>query len=194
MIIKTILLLHILGVLGLFAAMAVQFFCYSALRRAENTIQARGIFAILCKLPAMFGTSSALIFLSGLYLSYMRYAHHETIGWVVVAVITFIATGGISSHTGKKFSEQLISKLPQDSDQPLPLSEDFKKFARRPKQMRAISCSFFSALGVLILMVFRPDVLASIIVIVISFLIGYFIFGTLRFLVKAHSLPINQRK
>ena len=175
---KVALLVHLLGVFGLISALAIEVVAFSGLRRAKQTNQAKDWINILAKMGPFFGVSSILILLGGFYLTWEFYNRGRDIGWVIVALITFIIIGGNASHQGRRISNELLKAISGAKESLSPaLIKKFSDF----QHLKTIYFQMLMVLGIVVLMVFKPSIVWSIIIILLSALIG---FGAPRLILK----------
>lgn len=175
---KLAIFLHITGVLGLFAAQALEMAGVLMLRRASSVGQIRDAGMILGKLDRLFGSTSALILLSGIYLLIYRINKHESIGWVIVAIVLFVIMAVFGSLTGRRTGEGLKS-LARESEGKM--TDGLQAFARSNPAQASAAAGPFAVLGILALMVFHPSVWVSILVLVVALLIGWLVATRLGF-------------
>jgi len=167
------LFLHIAGVLGLFGALAGETVGTVLLRRADTASQVGDAGSIMSRLPQLFGISGALIFLSGLYLSILRIQHDESIGWVIISLALFIVMAIFGSVSGRKTEAALKSRL-TDSDGRF--TPQLQEIAHRNPARANVVFGPIAVLGITLLMVYKPSVLVSLLVLVVTVLTGLLLF------------------
>lgn len=155
------LFLHIAGVLILFAAMAVEMVGVVLLRRATVPTQVKDAGFILSKLERVFSTSGALIFLSGVYMTVLRVNNHESLGWVVVAIVLFLAMAASGMITGKRTGEAVRAGLSKSAGQMTP---SLQNLVRHSSAQTSVVYGPFAMLGLVALMVYKPSVVVSIVI------------------------------
>lgn len=186
---KLAIFLHITGVLGLIAAQALELAGVFMLRRASSVGQVRDAGMILGKLDRLFGSSSALILLSGVYLLAYRMHKHESIGWVIVAIVLFIIMAVFGSMAGRRTGEGLKS-LARESEGKM--TDGLQAFARSNPAQISAAVGPCALLGILALMVFHPSVWVSIIVLAVALVIGWLVAARLGFYRPAASARMRK--
>ncbi len=169
---KVALVFHIAGALLLFAAVGLQMLVVTLLRFAGSVNQILLAAKVARKLPMVFGLVSALVLLSGLYLTYLDWHYGERIGWIMVALVMFVLTGIYGSVSGHKLGKALVRELSMADAK---ITESLKKLCRSPKRIVDSGISVASVLGILVIMIFQPSVAVSIVILIIA-LAGALIF------------------
>lgn len=167
---KFALFVHIIGAIGLFAALALQISSLAAFRRATSVEQVRGIISGSSKLLALAPVSALLLLISGPYLMYLASQEHYDVGWAGIALATFIivgVTGGISSRRDSRIVQAKID----ESDNKF--TDELRSLLRDVKLLTIPLVSTWILSGVVMLMVFKPDVAISVAIIAAAFAIGF---------------------
>lgn len=165
-----VLVLHILGVLALFGAITLELVGILLLRRADTINQVRDVGTVLRRLGAVFGFSSAIILLSGIYMTIIRIQHHESVAWVIVSLVLFIAMGAVGSMSGEKMGKAMQKVLAEGRGMMTPEVE--RLLHRNPSQVNA-AFGPWAVAGLVFLMVVKPNVLASVLALVVSMAAGF---------------------
>lgn len=164
------LFMHITGVLVLFAAMAMEMVGVVLLRRATATGQVKDAGLILGKLDRVFSGSGALIFLSGVYMTVLRINNHESLGWVMVSIILFLAMAAFGTITGKRTGDAIRAELTKSASQMTPSLHELLKHS--PAQASVVYGPF-AVLALVALMVYQPSVIVSIVIAVAALILAW---------------------
>lgn len=169
---KFALFVHILGVIGLFVGFGLLAAAIVGLRQATTGAAAKAVLATASKVKVISGVSSAFILLSGLYMMGSAASHERPTGWIVVALISFVAMGVLLSNTGDKETKQLQKELLTGG---AGLSDALRRKAREPRAMTPLVYGGWMAFGILTLMVFQPSTAVAAIIMVVALLVAYFV-------------------
>ena len=107
---RPVLFVHVTAVIGVFAALALEWLSSRYLRRAASYEEAREWTRVWSVLPAIGAPSLLIAFGSGVYLASLLGAWE--LGWVTVAVPTLVAVGvagGLTAPARKRVRATLAS-------------------------------------------------------------------------------------
>lgn len=169
---KVALVFHIAGALLLFAAVGLQVLVVILLRFAGTLNQIRLAAKVARKLPIVFGLASALVLLSGLYLTYLDWHYGERTGWIMVALVMFLLAGVYGAVSGHRLARALARELSTADGK---ITNSLHKLCRSPKRIADSGISAASILGILVIMIFQPSVAVSIVILIVA-LAGALIF------------------
>lgn len=155
------ILFHIIGILLLFAGLALQLQILAMLKRAKAKADLAALAKSARRLVPLFGIASAVILLSGIYLSSIHIREGGDWGWLVVAVVVFAAMGIYGASHGRRLEAKLAAAV--DGSGRLPAG------VANPSQL-ALSAAMF--LSLLILMIFQPRLVNSIIIVLLCLAVG----------------------
>lgn len=158
------IVLHLAGIVLLGGAMVTELVAGLLLRRAKSMDQVELVMSVFDRLPKLFGAASAVIFLSGIYLSWLHIHGGGALGWLVVAVLMFVAMGAYSSWAGRRFDDRLRQAVRASRHGFSPALIQLKSGAHMQQTLGMGACMF---LGILILMVFQPTAANSIVTAII---------------------------
>lgn len=163
------LVVHIAGILWLASAITLELLGSLLLRQATDYGGVRSAGSLLKQLPKFFGPSSALILLSGLYLSGVRLDHKQSIGWVVVSLIAFLFMAITGAAGGRKTGLALKAELQRGKGN---MTDGLRQLTRETVGLRQGLTAVCTVVGIVILMVCRPNVRVSIVVMVVAMSLG----------------------
>jgi hypothetical protein len=156
---------HVVGMLGLFLALAAE---WQALRllRDVSASSAPGALALLRILPQLTGIAAGLIIISGLYLA------QEVGVWTQAWVRLSLATMVVMAVVGGVALRPLRRRLGQPRTTALALARDLHQLASAALVQTSLQVRIATGLGVVYLMLAKPDLLASIAVIGVALVAG----------------------
>jgi predicted integral membrane protein DUF2269 len=162
------LFLHIIGALGLFMAIGLEWMSMLGMRRARLTVQVQewaGVHAILGR---VFSISAALILVSGLYL--VHEAWGKGTAWTSLALIVLIllgAAGGAVIVPKLRAIHTAAEAAPAGA-----VPESLRLLILDPILWTTVQVSGTLAIGVVYLMTIRPEMLGSLLTVVVAAVIG----------------------
>ena len=115
---RPVLFLHVTAIIGIFAALAIEWVTVQRLRRATSYEQARDWAQVFNLLPALGAPSAIIALVSGIYLATTLGVWR--LGWVAVALPTLVAaalTGGLTAPSRKRVRVALgerVGGLPRE--------------------------------------------------------------------------------
>jgi hypothetical protein len=153
------LFLHIVGALGLFVALALEWTSMLLLRRATTTEQARERMRIASSVRGVTGASLATLLVSGLYLTATAWGGVAWIGvalgaMVLMALLGAALSGPRMAAIGRALETGSLARLPD------------------PLLWVSIQIRVAVALGIVFLMTFKPDLNGSLVTIVVAAVLG----------------------
>ena len=145
------LFLHIVGALGLFAALGLEWTSLRQLRRATTVAQARAWFDVLGLVRRIGPASLATILLPGFYL--MATAWSWT-GWIVVALAGMGLLAALGALNG------------------VPLAAPVRERLQHPRFVASIQTRVALVLGIVFLMTVKPDLGGALLTIGVAVVLG----------------------
>lgn len=166
---KVALVLHILGAMLLFAAVGLQAVTTILLRTAGSAAQIKTVHRVARWLPPAFGLATLLILASGTFMGYLDWSHQEPIGWIVVALILFVAIAMSGALIGRQVEKGLGQALQSSGDQ---MTKQLKQATHSRLALLQLGAGSCSIIGILIVMIFQPTTVAASIILVIALAVG----------------------
>src|SRR6266581_2811538 len=164
-----VLFVHIIGAIGYFLSIGTWLFILVGLRRAQRVEHVRALIK-LNDLSGPFGAGSAVVLLiAGLYLALTAWS--LLTGWILVALISLIlmvpTTAALIAPRRSAIVKQLAREAPGGE-----LSEALERHLDDP--VLATVCTTVAALllGLVFLMTTKPNLVGSLIVMVVALLLG----------------------
>lgn len=170
MFIKFVLFLHIIGVIGMFAGAALHIATLSGLRRSTTLGQVRDFLNVSTKTQILFPISVPLVLITGLYMMYESAQKNRPLGWMIVALVAFVLVGAITGRAGDNHAKRLQTELDASHGK---LSDELRFDTHDTKALGIQFIGLWTLLGIVALMVFKPDVAMSVIVAAGAVAIGF---------------------
>src|SRR5262249_15812253 len=163
-----IVFVHVISAIGYSAGTLLSLFGLLALRRAHRVEEARSIVGLLTSSGAFFGISLLLTVAAGVYLAATTWGWQ--LGWINVTLASLILVlfplGAVVGMPRSAIAS-LLNELP---DGPLPQSADER--IHDPLFGTAVYVVVALLLGIVFLMTTRPALDGSVIVILVSVVLG----------------------
>jgi hypothetical protein len=155
------LFLHILGALGLAFANGLEFMLVRGLRRGspDQIIVWADVYRVL---PALGGGSLSLILLTGLYMMVVRGAE----AWMLVALAAVVLIGILGASSGIRLRNTVRAAASS------PAATDMQRALRLWMFPASNRLRIALVVGLLSLMVFKPDLIGSIAAIAVAIGLG----------------------
>lgn len=162
-----ILFIHVIGALLLFAALGIEWLTFIRFRNA-NTYEAAGSWLkSFLVIPKLYMISMITILLSGIYMTIVVW---KDAGWIIIAFLAMILLGFMGARlTGKKMESIGKEIINGNGELPFELKEKMKD----PGLWNSIQTRSAVAIGIIYLMTVKTGLVSSIVVIVISIIIGF---------------------
>jgi hypothetical protein len=156
--------LHLVGMVGLFMGYGLEWVASSLLRRSTNAEQVRAWLRIYRLSLPISGVGLLLLILSGVYFASIFEAMKE--GWLLSSLLAAVFAFGI----GFVFILRMLrAVLPEGNT---PLSEDGRASVQDPVILTIIRVRFLLTLGILYLMITKPDLATSLFVLLGAIVVG----------------------
>ncbi|GLV59902.1 hypothetical protein KDH_67260 [Dictyobacter sp. S3.2.2.5] len=162
------LLLHIIGVLGLFIAMSLELIIVARLRGAQTTTQMREWMAISHVIGTVLPISAILILASGLFMALTTWGWNQA--WIDLSLGILVILGILSPVINGPRMKAIQRAMEDAQDGPVPAS--LRKLTIDPVLQAYTLLPAIMALGAVALMVIKPDWLGSTVVMIIALGVG----------------------
>jgi len=164
-----VLFVHIIGAIGYFLSIGTWLFILVGLRRAQRVEHVRALIK-LNDLSGPFGAGSAVVLLiAGLYLALTAWS--LLTGWILVALISLIlmvpTTAALIAPRRSAIVKQLAREAPGGE-----LSEALERHLDDPVLATVCTTVLTLLLGLVFLMTTKPNLVGSLIVMVVALLLG----------------------
>jgi hypothetical protein len=171
------LFLHIVGALGFFVALGLEWTGLRQIRRATNTEQLREWMRIINTTRRVGGPSMLLILITGFYMTAIARVGAAWISVTLGAIVLLIVVGAALSGPRMAALGKALS-----NEQGF-VSHNLQNLANHPLLWVSMQTRLWIALGIIFLMAVKPDLAGSLLAICIAAVVGL-----------ATALPIPRRK
>ncbi len=166
MLYKTSLFLHVVGALLMCAGIAVEWLYLVAMRKAATTENLRETLYNFSRLNRIYPASMILILIPGIYMMAVVWRDAD---WIMIGFLGLVLLGLIGSiFTGKKM--KAIRKEVTGSKQ---ITSELRSLLQSSALLNSLKVRTTIFLGIIYLMTVRPEMVGSIIALVISAVIGF---------------------
>ncbi len=159
------LFLHIVGALGLFAALGLEWTSLRQLRRATTVEQARAWFDVLGLVRRIGPAALAAILLSGFYLMATEWGWTAWIGVALVGMGVLAALGALNGVPLAALGRELTTHQGT-------LAVPVRQRLQNPRFVASIQTRVALVLGIVFLMTVKPDLGGSLLTIGLAVVLG----------------------
>ena len=142
--------LHVVGALGIFAAIGLEWAGLSNLRRATETTQVREWMRLLAAPRTVAGPAALLVLVSGIYMSATRWGPQ---GWILVALGGMVVVAALGATVSGRRVAAIAQALPAE---PGPVSTTLRQRLDEPALTVSLWVRTALLLGIVFLMSVRP--------------------------------------
>ncbi|HET6725607.1 MAG TPA: hypothetical protein VFH85_06345 [Gammaproteobacteria bacterium] len=161
------LLIHLLAALLMTGALGLQATITLLVRRAATPAEVRRLVDAGRWIPRAFAPATLLLLLSGCYMGAMLILAGVRWGWMAVAFVSLVGIALWSKSTGRR-RNMALGRLAADCDSSL--SPELCAAQQDPAPLAHTAVGGWAIAGVVVLMVYRPDIWISIAVMVVALL------------------------
>jgi hypothetical protein len=158
--------LHIVGAVGIFAAIGLEWAGLSNLRRATDTTQVREWMRLLAAPRTVGGPSALLVLVSGIYMSAARWGPQ---GWTLVALGGMVVIAALGGAVGGRRAPAIARALPAEAG---PVSPTLRQQLDDPALIISLWTRTALLFGIVFLMSIRPGWGGALAVMGIALLLG----------------------
>lgn len=162
------LFVHIVGVLGLFMAIAVEVVGVVRLRRAQTVEQVCEIVEANAFLANVFPVVTITILFAGLYMVVTRWGWSNA--WVDVSLSVFVLLSVQGVAVNARYMRQILSQAQSSSHGPVP--PELSARISSPVLWTSELSMAALALGIVYMMTLKPDLTGSLLTVVITLTLG----------------------
>lgn len=162
------LFIHIVGALGMFAAIGIEWLVLTSMRRAENISTVKQWFSIMSKLGKLHGPSGISILVSGIYMTIDVWGFQDWISATFALLILMMIFGMVVS--GRRFRR--IGKEVMKSEK---LNAEIKEKLNNQFLLYSIALRTAAALEIILLMTVKPNLFGAFISSFVVIAGGYFL-------------------
>jgi hypothetical protein len=162
-----VLFLHIVAAIGVFVALALESFSIGSFRKAIGAADVRVSIAALRSVPMLFGISGAFVLLTGGYLAAKIGA--AGISWIVPSLVALVVIGALGGAlSGRRL--RMIRAIQLEGTGPVP--DAIQTLLQDPLLVASLRIRLALALGIVYLMVAKPLLAASLLVLACAAIAG----------------------
>ncbi|HYV21834.1 MAG TPA: hypothetical protein VEN31_04200 [Candidatus Bathyarchaeia archaeon] len=159
------LFLHIVGSLGIFAALALDWVGIAKLRHARSVEQVREWAGVYRIIRGLGGASVAALLVFGLYMTAVTWGPN---GWIAIGFFSLLVIAVLGAVSGVRLARTLAAA----GDGQGSLAENLRADLHAPLFVASVRARVAVALGVVFLMTVKPDPAGSLVVIAIALVLG----------------------
>lgn len=165
---QLLLFVHILAPFVLVGAAVTQLVGIILLLTADTKSEVRWV-RMSPKMEEVVNIPAALaILLSGIWLGYMQFQAGQSIGWIIVALVWFVAFLALAAMIGKRAGKVFQAEFAKPGEY---ITPELRETAKR--LLMSASVGFAAIIGLLALMLLKPAVFPSLVLTAVSLVIGY---------------------
>ncbi|HVD51226.1 MAG TPA: hypothetical protein VNB51_04235 [Candidatus Udaeobacter sp.] len=159
------LFLHIVGALGIFAALALDWVGIANLRRARTVEQIREWVGVYRVVRGLGGASVAALLVFGLYMTAVTWG---PTGWIAIGFLSLLVIAVLGAVSGVRLSRLLAAASEGQGS----IADDLRAHLQAPLFLASVRTRAAIAIGVVFLMTVKPDAAGSLLVIAIALVLG----------------------
>jgi hypothetical protein len=160
MIRSIVLFAHVVGMLMLFAGLAVEWLCLASLRRVDPYRDTSSWIRVWASLSRVYGIASAVILLSGIYLA-ARVGVYD-FAWVRVPFVTLVLMGILGGPVIRSRTRALFKVATADG---LGMATAIQRSVADPLLRASLRLRIGLGLAVVYVMIAKPDLGVSLLVV-----------------------------
>lgn len=159
---------HILGVLGVFVGIALDWVTILHLRRAQTVALVREVTSLVGFQVRLIQISALLLLVAGIYLTVTVWSRDTP--WIVVSLAALIVMGALSGGVDGRRLAAIRKAAGASSDAALPPA--LQRRMADPVLVISVQTAVMVGLGAVFLMTTKPDWLGSLIALAVAVVLG----------------------
>jgi hypothetical protein len=160
------LFLHIVGALGLFVTLGLEWAGLSNLRRAATAEQAGEWFKLLASLRRLYAIVWLTILIPGFYMAALVW---RGVPWITTALAAIVLLVILGMGLGRRRMATIVQEMAAESGQP---SSILRQRLNDPVLWASLWIRTAIALGIVFLMVVKPGMLGALLTMSVAILLG----------------------
>jgi Predicted integral membrane protein (DUF2269) len=164
-----VLFLHIVGAIGYFLGIGIWLFILLGLRRTQRVEQVRSLIHLTDLSAPFSGASAVLLLATGLYLALSAWS--LLISWILVALISLLLMVPTSAALIAPRRSAIVKQLAREAPGGQ-LSRALEQHLDDPVLATVFTTVVTLLLGLIFLMITKPNLVGSLIVMVVVLLLG----------------------
>jgi Predicted integral membrane protein (DUF2269) len=158
---------HILGVLGVFVGIALDWVTILRLRRAQAMALVREVTSLVGFQARLIQISLLLLLIAGISMTVTTWGWRTP--WILLSLVALMVMGALSGGVhGRRLTA--IRKAAESSDRAIPFA--LQRRMADPVLLTSVQTAGMIGLGVVFLMTIKPDLLGSLIVLAVALVLG----------------------
>jgi hypothetical protein len=158
--------IHIVGALGMFVTLGVEWLSLWNQRHAVNNTQVHEWLRITRGVQRLGGASMPALLLSGIYMMAVARMHTP---WLVVSFVSLILLGILASVVTGRHIKVIGQSIPMDTEA---ISPSFLQLLHQPLLWIVMQTRVAGTLGVVFLMTAKPDLIGSLLAMSLALILG----------------------
>jgi hypothetical protein len=160
------LFFHVVGALGLFVAMALEWVSLQQLQHVTTVEEVGKWFKSSSPMRSIGGISMLIILVAGIYMTIVAWGSAQ---WIAVAFISMIVMAGIGGVVNGTRMRAIRKGMEGQSG---PISTDLARAIFHPALWMSMLTRVAIGLGIVFLMTVKPALMTALIVMVVAILLG----------------------
>ena len=159
---------HILGVLGVFVGLALDWTTILRLRRARTVALVREVTSLVGFQARLIQISSLLLLIAGIYMTVTAWDRGRP--WILVSLAALIVIGALSGGVDGRRLAAIRKTVVEASDGTIPPA--LQRRMTDPVLLTSVQTAGLIGLGAVFLMTTKPDLLGSLITLAVAVVLG----------------------
>ena len=164
------LFVHIVGVLGLFMGIGLQWIIVQRLSKAQTVAQVREGTSLIALQEKLWPTAALLILLAGIYMTVTAWGWSTP--WIDVSLAALLGQGALGGALINRRLKAIHTGVAATEAPAGAFSPGLKRQITDPVLRTAVQINAVTGLGVVFLMTTKPGLVGSLITLVVALLLG----------------------
>lgn len=157
---------HIVGALGMFVTLGVEWLSLWNMRHAASNTQVREWLRITRGVQRLGGPSMVALLISGIYMMAVARMY---MSWLIVSFVALILLGVLAAMLTGRYMKTIRQSTDMDTE---PISPSLSQSLRQPILWIVMQTRVAVTLGVVFLMTAKPDLIGSLLILGIAAILG----------------------
>lgn len=159
---------HILGVLGVFVGIALDLATILRLRRAQTVTLVREVTSLVGFQARLIQISALLLLVAGISMTVTAWDSDPP--WILLSLVALIVMGALAGGVSGRRLAAIRKAAAEASDGTIPPA--LQRRMADPVLLTSVQTTGMIGLGVVFLMTIKPDLLGSLIALVVAIILG----------------------
>lgn len=161
---------HILGALGLFIGIGLQWISVLRARQVQTVAQVREWTSLTSVTESLVPVASLLILLAGVYMTVTSWGWETP--WIDVSLAALVLLGALGGAVINRRIKAIQQAARATEPATGPVPAELERRVSDPVLWTSVQVNGFTALGVVFLMTIKPDLAGSLISIAVALILG----------------------